>query len=68
MVLQPIPQCPLPADVKTKQFPLWATTIDESLIQGNLMVHDDAYLVQLEKQLEDIAQYAIPSINDQSTK
>ena len=31
------------------------------------MVHDDAYLVQLEKQLEDIAQYVIPSINDQST-
>jgi hypothetical protein len=65
--LQPIPRRPLPPDVKTKQFPLRATTIDESLIHGNLMVHDDAYLVQLEKQPEDIAQYGIPSINDQST-
>jgi hypothetical protein len=43
------------------------TTIDESSILGNLMVHDDAYLVQLEKQPEDMSQYAIPSVNDQST-
>lgn len=31
------------------------------------MVHDDAYLVQLEKKAEDMIQYTIPSINDQST-
>lgn len=67
MALQPKPRCPLPVGVKTKQFPLRTTTIDESSIAGNLMVHDDAYLVQLEKQPEDMARYAIPSINDQST-
>jgi hypothetical protein len=65
--LQPLPQRPLPAGVKTKQYPLRTTTIDESSIIGNLMVHDDAYSVQLEKKPEDLGLYAIPSINDQST-
>jgi hypothetical protein len=66
MALQPRPRRPLSADMKTKQLPLRATTIDESSIHGNLMVHNDAYLVQLEKQPEDIAQYAILRINEQS--
>ena len=50
-----------------KQFLLRTTTINESSIVGNLMVHDDAYSVQLEKKPEDLGLYAIPSINDQST-
>lgn len=65
--LQPLPRRPLPVGVKTKQFPLRTTTIDESSIVGNLMVHDDAYSVQLEKKPEDLGLYAIPSVNDQST-
>ena len=31
------------------------------------MVHEDAYLVQLKREADDLAKYAIPSINDQST-
>ncbi|KAH9961657.1 hypothetical protein BGW80DRAFT_1463787 [Lactifluus volemus] len=58
---------PLAVGGKTEQFPLWTTTIEESLIHGNLMVHDDAYLVQLKRNADDLVKYAIPSVNDQST-
>jgi hypothetical protein len=65
--LQPISRRPLAVDGKTKQFPLRTTTIEEASIQGNLTVHDDAYLNQLKREAKDLVQYAIPSVNDQST-
>jgi hypothetical protein len=65
--LQPKSRRPLALDGKTKQFPLRTTTIEEASIQGNLTVHDDAYLTQLKREAKDMVQYAIPSINDQST-
>ena len=65
--LQPIARRPLATDHKTRQFPLRTTTIEEASVHGNLTVHEDAYLVQLNRELEDLKQYAIPSINDQST-
>ena len=65
--LQPISRRPLAAGSKTEQFPLRTTTIEEASIHGNLTVHEDAYLVQLEREMDDLVKYAIPSINDQST-
>jgi hypothetical protein len=65
--LQPISRRPLAAGSKTEQFPLRTTTIEEASIHGNLTVHEDAYLVQLEREVDDLVKYAIPSINDQST-
>ena len=65
--LQPIARRALTANDKTQQFPLWTTTIEESSVHGNLLVHEDAYLVQLGQETDDLVKYAIPSINDQST-
>ncbi|KAF8503300.1 hypothetical protein F5888DRAFT_1917408 [Russula emetica] len=65
--LQPIARRPLAPNSKTEQFPLRATTIEESSIHGNLLVHEDAYLVQLKRVADDLVKYAIPSVNDQST-
>ena len=65
--LQPIPRRPLAANHKTEQFLLQTTTIEEALIPGNLTVHEDTYIVQLERTAKDLVQYAIPSVNDQST-
>lgn len=65
--LQPIARHPLAAGCKTTQFPIRMTTIEEASVHGNLTVREDAYLVQLEREPEDLKQYAIPSINDQST-
>jgi hypothetical protein len=65
--LQPIPRRQLPPGHKTQQYPLRATTIDESSIQGNLSVHENVYLVQLGLDTKTLSQNAIPSVNDQST-
>lgn len=52
---------------KTVFHPIRATTIDESTVEGNLHVHDDVYLVQLDKKPADLNKTAIPSFNDQLT-
>jgi hypothetical protein len=65
--LQPISRRPLAANEKTKQFPLRTTTIEKASIQGNLTVHDDAYLNQLKREAKHLVHYVILSINDQST-
>src|SRR5712672_287362 len=67
LALQPIARRPLAAGINTEQFPLCTTTIEEVSIHGNLLVHEDTYLVQLQQEAEDLVKYAIPSINDQST-
>ncbi|KAF8263752.1 hypothetical protein EI94DRAFT_1772848 [Lactarius quietus] len=38
---------PLPTGCKTVFHPLHASTIEEASVDGNLLVHDDVYLVQL---------------------
>jgi hypothetical protein len=65
--LQNVPRCKRPAGHKTKFFPLRASTIEEASITGNLLVHDDIYLVQLLRSPSQLDKFAIPAINDQLT-
>lgn len=58
---------PLPLGHKTVFHPLRATTIEEASIDGNLLVHDDVYLVQLGHSPDNLNNMAIPTINDQLT-
>ena len=67
ILLQHTPRRPIPKGHKTIFHPLRATTIDESTVEGNLHVHDDVYLVQLDKNPADLNNIAIPSFNDQLT-
>ena len=46
-MLQYTPHWPLPPGHKMTFHPLRASTIEEASIDGNLLVHDDVYLVQL---------------------
>jgi hypothetical protein len=48
-------------------FPLRASTIEEASITGNLLVHDNIYLVQLKCNPHDLNTFSIPAINDQLT-
>ncbi|KAH9025425.1 hypothetical protein EDB84DRAFT_1241631, partial [Lactarius hengduanensis] len=65
--LQHTPRRPLPAGHKTVFHPLRATTIEEASIDGNLLVHNDIYLVQLKRSLDELSDFAIPLFNDQLT-
>ena len=65
--LQHMPRRPLPTGHKTVFHPLQATTIEEASIDGNLLVHDDVYLVQLKCFPPELSDTAIPSSNDQLT-
>ena len=58
---------PLPVGQKTVFHPLQASTIEEASIDGNLLVHDDVYLVQLSRSPGDLNDLAIPMFNDQLT-
>ncbi|KAI9436430.1 hypothetical protein H4582DRAFT_2078512 [Lactarius indigo] len=58
---------PLPVRHKTVFHPLRASTIKEASIDGNLLVHDDVYLVQLKRSPDDLNKMAIPTFNDQLT-
>ena len=51
---------------KTKQYPLRTSTIDESSVSGNIAVINDVYLNQLKMSHDQLSDFAIPSINDQS--
>lgn len=66
-LLQHTPRRPIPKGYKTVFHPLRATTIDESTVEGNLHVHDDVYLVQLDKNPDELNDIAVPSFNDQLT-
>ncbi|KAG0695544.1 hypothetical protein DFH29DRAFT_1083321 [Suillus ampliporus] len=57
----------MPQGYRTKQFPLWTLTIDESSITGNTAVIHDVYINQLQMQHHELSDRAIPSFNDQST-
>lgn len=65
--LQHTPRCPLPPRHKTIFHPLRATTIEEASIDGNLLVHDNIFLVQLKCSSDDLMDFVIPSLNDQLT-
>ena len=65
--LQHKPRQTIPKGHKTVFHPIRATIIDESTVEGNIHVHDDVYLVQLDKKCDDLNQIAIPSFNDQLT-
>jgi hypothetical protein len=43
-----LPRRPLPKTLVTKIFPLRASTIEEASIAGNLLVHDNVYIDQLQ--------------------
>ena len=60
---------PLTKGHKTKYYCLRASTIEEASVQGNILVHDDVYCVQLKLDADDpiINLQAIPTINDQLT-
>ncbi|KAF8239242.1 hypothetical protein L208DRAFT_1475704 [Tricholoma matsutake] len=65
--LQHRPCCPLLPCHKTNFFPLRVSTIEEASVKGNLLIHDDIYLVQLKHDLADLNDLAIPTIHDQLT-
>ncbi|KAH9044053.1 hypothetical protein EDB83DRAFT_2211657, partial [Lactarius deliciosus] len=58
---------PLPDGHKTVFHPLRASTIEEASIDGNLLVHNDVYLVQLKRSPDDLSKTAVPTFNDQLT-
>ena len=59
----------IPKGHKTKFYCLRATTIEEASVQGNLLVHDNIYRVQLKLYPRDstLNDQAIPTFNDQLT-
>ncbi|KAH9058017.1 hypothetical protein EDB83DRAFT_2506745 [Lactarius deliciosus] len=58
-MLQHPPRRPLPIGHKTVFHPLRASTIEEASVDGNLLVHDDIYLVQLKQTSEDLDKMAL---------
>ncbi|KAH8990029.1 hypothetical protein EDB86DRAFT_3245022 [Lactarius hatsudake] len=67
LILQHPPRWPLPVGHKTIFHPLCVSMIEEASVDGNLLVHDDIYLVQLKRTSEDLDKTAVPSFNDQLT-
>jgi hypothetical protein len=65
--LQHQPRRQLPPNHKTKFFPLRASTIEEASVKGNILVHDDVYVVQLQRNPNDLNKLAIPALHDQLT-
>ncbi|KAF6744015.1 hypothetical protein DFP72DRAFT_1079199 [Ephemerocybe angulata] len=57
----------LPPTHKTGFFALRATTIEEASVEGNLLVHDDIYRVQLGRDPDTLSDIAIPLFADQLT-
>lgn len=64
---RPVVRAPHPDGYKTVYHPLRVITIEEASIEGNLEVQEDFLVRQLEKDLDDLEKYAVPSINDQLT-
>ena len=60
-------RCRLPKGHKTKQYSLHTSTINESSVSGNIAVINDMYINQLKMTHEQLSDFAIPGINDQST-
>ena len=65
--LQHIPRRSLSLGHKTVFHPLKASTIEETSIDGNLLVHNDIYTVELKRSPDELNDIAIPSFDDQLT-
>lgn len=65
--LQHKPRRPMPDGYITQQYPTRVSTIEEASTEGNLLFHDELYLNQLERDPEQLSEYAIPTYNDQLT-
>jgi hypothetical protein len=67
--IQHLPRRPLPSNLKTIFSALWATTIEEKSVSGNLLNQENFYVEQMDRDPFDpnLSLYAIPSINDQLT-
>lgn len=61
------PRRPLPLGVKNRFYPLRVCQIEEATIKGNLLLHDDIFLTQLQQLPQRLCRYALPSWNDQLT-
>ena len=57
----------MPSGSITKFHPLRVATIEEASTEGNLLVHDDIYTIQLARDPHNLNNMAIPSFNDQLT-
>jgi len=57
----------IPPNHKTRYHPLRANTIEEASIEGNISVHNNFYIDQLDIDPDILSKFAIPSINDQLT-
>ncbi|KAJ7882739.1 hypothetical protein B0H14DRAFT_3753165 [Mycena olivaceomarginata] len=58
---------PPPADHKTNEYVLRTTTVDEGSTEGSTLVNENIYLDQLDFDLHDLDNIAVPSYNDQKT-
>ncbi|KAJ7480421.1 hypothetical protein B0H11DRAFT_2274876 [Mycena galericulata] len=58
---------PPPTDHKTNEYVLRTTTLDEGSTEGSTLVNENIYLDQLDFDLHDLDNIAIPSYNDQKT-
>ncbi|KAJ7817335.1 hypothetical protein B0H13DRAFT_1922959 [Mycena leptocephala] len=58
---------PPPPDHKTNEYLLRTTTLDEGSTEGSTLVNENIYLDQLQFDLHDLDDTAVPSYNDQKT-
>jgi hypothetical protein len=56
-----------PTDHKTNEYVLRTTTLDEGSTEGSTLVNENIYLDQLQFDLHDLDNIAVPSYNDQKT-
>lgn len=66
-LLQHTPRRQHPPGYQTSFHVLRATIIEEASIKGNILVHEDIFVTQLQKTVDELTRFAIPSINDQLT-
>jgi hypothetical protein len=57
----------LPTDHKTNEYVLRTTTLDEGSTEGSTLANENIYLDQLQFDLHDLDNIAVPSYNDQKT-
>ncbi len=60
-------RCQLASTPKTEFYPLHMATIEEATIEGNLHVHEDAYIDQMRCNPDSLGTMAIPLYADQLT-
>ncbi|KAF9034282.1 hypothetical protein BJ165DRAFT_1356573, partial [Panaeolus papilionaceus] len=61
-LLQNKPRRRLPRDLRTRFYPLRATTIEEATVEGNLLIHDDTYKDQLKFNTEQLNKDPSPGL------